>query len=235
MADSNKTEIMNPTDDLDSSRELRRIDAVYLLEEISTVLNFHRGIFYTIREILLRPGKSVNHFIHRDRSRLVKPVVFIIICSLAYTVFQQFFGFEDGYINYSFEENNMINKMFEWTDQNYGYTNLFFSIFIAFYVRIFFRKHAYNFFEVLILLCYTIGMSMLLFAFFGIIDTMTSVQIVDKGFLIGIIYIAWGIGDLFEGNVFKNTLKGLLCYILGLTTFVFLVLIVGTVLEKLFM
>ena len=68
-------------------------------------LNFDRGILYTVRELLLRPGKTVRQFIQEDRNRLVKPIVFIIVCSLIYSLIQQVVRFEDGYVGYSFEKN----------------------------------------------------------------------------------------------------------------------------------
>ena len=58
---------------------LKRIDGKYILSEIGSVFNFEKGILYTIRELLLRPGKNIQDFISKDRKRLVKPIVFIII------------------------------------------------------------------------------------------------------------------------------------------------------------
>lgn len=63
-------------------KQLQRIDGKYIISEISSVLNFDKGIFFTIKELLLRPGQNVHNFIHKDRNRLVKPVIFIIIHSL---------------------------------------------------------------------------------------------------------------------------------------------------------
>ncbi|MEM6298978.1 MAG: DUF3667 domain-containing protein, partial [Bacteroidota bacterium] len=60
-------------------KPLKRIDKAYILSEISSVLNLEKGIFYTIKELLIRPGKSIRTFIHEDRTRLVKPIVFIIV------------------------------------------------------------------------------------------------------------------------------------------------------------
>ena len=64
----------------DIKATLNRIDSAYLWNEIRSVLNFDKGLFYTIREILLRPGLTVKHFLYRDRSQLVRPLVFIILC-----------------------------------------------------------------------------------------------------------------------------------------------------------
>ncbi|MDN5481533.1 MAG: DUF3667 domain-containing protein, partial [Chryseobacterium sp.] len=60
----------------------KRIDGHYILHEIEHVLHFDRGILYTIRELLIRPGENIRNFISENRSRLVKPVLFIIVTSL---------------------------------------------------------------------------------------------------------------------------------------------------------
>jgi hypothetical protein len=43
--------------------KLHRIDGHYILHEIEHILHFERGILFTVRELLLRPGKSVKEFI----------------------------------------------------------------------------------------------------------------------------------------------------------------------------
>lgn len=213
------------------AKNLTRIDGKYILSEIGSVLNFDKGIFYTIKELLLRPGENVQNFIHKDRSRLIKPIVFIIVCSLTYTVLQQLLNFEDGYVNYSFDEDAVSTAIFGWVTKNYGYANLLISIFIALWIKIIFRKQDYNFFEVLILLCFIVGVGMLIFSFFGIIDSLINFKIIDKGFFIGVLYIAWGIGQFFKGNKFVNSLKGLLSYMLGIMTFTIIILIVGVMID----
>ena len=46
----------------DTKATLDRIDSTYLWNEVRSVLNFDKGVFYTIREILLRPGLTVKRF-----------------------------------------------------------------------------------------------------------------------------------------------------------------------------
>ena len=124
---------------------LKRINGQYILKEISSVLNFDRGILYSIRELLLTPGKNIQSFILEDRNRLVKPIIFIIITSLIYTLAQQFFRFEDGYVNTGGFEESATTKIFGWIQSNYGYANILMAIFIAGWIKVFFRKYEYNF------------------------------------------------------------------------------------------
>ncbi|NND07971.1 MAG: DUF3667 domain-containing protein [Saprospiraceae bacterium] len=80
-------------------KHLKRIDGSYILSEMVSVLNFDKGIFYTIKELLVRPGENVKKFICNDSNRLVKPIIFVIVCSLIYTIAQQLLKFEDGYVS----------------------------------------------------------------------------------------------------------------------------------------
>jgi hypothetical protein len=208
----------------------RRINGHYLLAEIGSILYLDRGILYTIRELLLRPGSSIRNYLLKNRNRLIKPVFFIIICSLVYTLLQQWLNFEDGYVNYSFKGESAAMDIFTWISQNYGYANLLMAVFMAFWIRVFFRKSGYNFFEILILLCYAMGMSMLFFALFGILDAVTGISIIGKGYFIGIIYASWAIGQFFNGKVL-GFIKGFMSYMLGIFTFSLVVLALGLMIE----
>ncbi|MFC5625670.1 DUF3667 domain-containing protein [Algoriphagus winogradskyi] len=213
--------------------ELKRIDRKYVFNEIGSVLNFDKGILYTVKELLLRPGKTVQEFILEDRNRIVKPIVFIIVCSLIYTLFQQLLNFEDGYVNYSQADDSTNSQIFEWVSNNYGYANIVMALFIALWIKIFFRKYGYNYFEILILLCFTMGMGMLFFAFFGIIDGLSGLRIIDKGMLIGIVYIAWAIGQFFDKKKIFNYLKAFSAYLLGFLTFSITVVMIGFLIDYL--
>lgn len=84
---------------------LKRIDGHYIAHEIEHILHFERGILYTVKGLLIAPGASVRQFINENRSRLVKPIIFIIITSLIYSVVNHFFHIEEGYMQIK-EKNN---------------------------------------------------------------------------------------------------------------------------------
>ena len=75
---------------------LARIDRGYIWKEISSILNFDKGIFYTIRELFLRPGKAVEEFLLYDRKKLIKPIIFVIFSSVVFIIAQQLLGFNTG-------------------------------------------------------------------------------------------------------------------------------------------
>lgn len=213
-------------------RELTRINGQYVLSEIGSVLNFRKGILFTIKELLIRPGKNIQQFILKDRNRLVKPIIFIIVCSLVYTFAQQLLRFEDGYVNYQGPSDSITVSFFAWIQNNYGYANILMALFIAMWIKILFRKYAYNYFETLILLCFVIGIGMLIYTVFGIIESFSGFKILHIGGIIGFVYSGWAIGQFFDQSKKLNYVKGFVCYLLGSITFFTLVILLGGIIDS---
>lgn len=210
-----------------NAKELLRIDGRYIANEISSVLNFDKGILYTIRELLIRPGATVRKFIAEDRNRLVKPVIFVIISSLVYSVLSEFLHFEDRYIKYDDSNYTTITVIFEWLQNNYGYGNLIMGVFIALWTKLLFRKYGFNLYEILILLCFVMGIGMIILAFFGTIQGLTSFKVLDYGGMLFVVYCSWAIGQFFDRKRVVSYLKALFSYMLGLITFTIAVFLIG--------
>lgn len=211
-------------------KELKRIDRKYILSEIGSVLNFDKGILYTIKELLFRPGITIRKFIREDRNRLVKPIIFIIISSLIYTVLRQILNFEDDYI-YIDDLPSTTTTIFEWIQNNYGYGNLIMGIFIAFWTKVLFKRYGYNFYELIILLCFVMGIGMLLLALFGLIEGLTNLKVLQFGGMAFVIYSTWAIGQFFDKSKWTSYLKALFAYFLGMLTFTLIILAVGSLID----
>ena len=212
-------------------RELKRIDQNYIFSEIGSVLNFDKGILYTIKELLIRPGVTIRKFIGEDRNRIVKPIIYIIVSSLIYTILREFLNFEDDYIYVDNLDSSTSTKIFKWNQNNYGYGNLLMGIFIAFWTKTLFKKYEYNFYEILILLCFVMGTGMLFLAFFGIIEGVTKLKVLQFGGIAFVIYVTWAIGQFFDSKKWTNFLNGLLAYFLGLITFTIAIILLGKLID----
>jgi len=210
--------------------KLKRIDRHYIQHEIEHILHLEKGIFYTVKELLIRPGKTIHNFISNDRSRLVKPIVFIIVTSLIYTLVNHFFHIEDGYLNFDKSKTTAINPLNEWIQSHYGYANIIMGVFLALSMKLFFRKYGYNFFELLILLCFVQGIGMLIFALFGIIEGLTHTHLLQYSGMLFIVYYSWAVGQFFEKNKYINYLKALGGYLLGMFIFSICLIFVGLLL-----
>lgn len=210
--------------------QLRRIDGRYILQEIGSVLNVERGFLYTTRELFIKPGQTIRSFLLDNRSRLVKPIVFIIITSLIYSLANHYFRFEDGYVQYQDSQDATSSKIFKWVQGNYGYANILMSLFIAVCIKLFFRTFKYTYVEILVLLCYIMGVGMLLFSLFGIVQGLSQIRLMQVAGIAGFIYTTWGIGQFFGGKV-MHYIIAFLAYISGMITFALTVIAIGTLVD----
>jgi hypothetical protein len=206
---------------------LKRIDGHYIIHEIEHVLHFERGILYTIRELITKPGQNIRNYLSENRSRIVKPIIFIIITSLIYTLISHFFHIEEEYVNYKGLEKSSIGTILKWIQGNYGYASILTGIFIAIWLKVFFRKYGYNFFELLIMLCFVQGISMLIFAVFAFAEGLLHLKLLNVAGIIGVIYIIWAIGNFFEAKKIGNYLKALISFLLGTITFYIIIFAIG--------
>lgn len=212
-------------------KKLERINGRYILSEVSSVLNFQKGIFYTVKELLIRPGQNVSAFISEDRNRLVKPIMFILITSLVYTVFINIFQFEDGYISYSGDKESTTIVIFKWVQANYGYANIIMAIFIGIWLKVFFRKYPVNYFEILILLCFVMGIGMLIYSVFGFAEGLTNVKLMQVGAILGFVYTTFAVGQFFEKRKVMSYVKAFFAYTLGVITFTFAAIGIGVLID----
>lgn len=199
--------------------KLKRIDGQFVLREIEHVLHFEKGLFFTIRELLIRPGKSVREYISENRSRLVKPIIFIIVTSLIYTLMEHFFHIEKGYFNMSDDKAAAVKVISNWVHDHYGYANIIMGFFIACWLKIFFRKQDVNIFEIAILLSFVMGMGMLFLAIAAFLKGVTGLNLMAAASFITFAYLSWAIGQFFDRNKFTNYLKAGAAYALGFATF----------------
>ena len=213
---------------------LKRIDGKYIIHEIEHVLDFERGIFYTIRELSKNPGQNIRKYLLENRTKLVKPVIFIIITSLIYTILNHLFQIEDGYVKYQEakgETSSAVGDIVKWVQEHYGYANIMMGIFIALWLKLFFKKSNYSFFEILVMLCFVMGMGMLIFSIFVIIQGITHFNIMTIAGVIGIAYCVWAIGQFYDEKKPASYIKGLFAYILGMITFWIFPVLVGTIID----
>lgn len=206
---------------------LKRIDGHYIIHEIEHILHFERGILYTIRELITNPGKNIRTYLSENRSRLVKPVIFIIITSLIYTLTSHFFHIKEELINFEVSDESAIGSILKWLQEHYGYTSILTGVFIAIWLKIFFKKYEYNFYELLIMLCFVQGISMLIFAIFAFLQGISHFNLLSFAGILGVIYMTWAIGNFFEERKLGNYAKALLAFFLGTMTFYIIVFVIG--------
>ncbi len=208
--------------------QVQRIGSRYLIHEVGHLLHYERGLFYTIRALLARPGATIRNYLSEDRRRLVKPIVFIIISSLVYTLANGFFKIEEGYVQFQqTDSTSTVALLFSWVQQYYGYANILMAVFIAFWLNLFFRKHSFNLFEILVMLCYIIGMGMLVLASFALIQGLVRIDIMAYAGMAATAYWTWAKGNFYNPKKWLSYVKSISAYLLGMITFFVILILIG--------
>lgn len=216
-------------------KAIKRLDWHYIVHDLFHVLHLETGIFSTVWKLLTAPGRTLREFISEDRTKIVKPVLFLVLTSLVYTLMMKVTHVEDQYIKISNDGKVMIPEyiglIFEWVRSNYGYSNLLMSIFIALWLRLFFRKFSYNLVEWMVILCYTMGMGMLFYFLFGILSLLFSTVLLNNGSILAVLYTSFAIGKVYNKPGFMPYFKAFWAYVLGFITFAIVLAVVGVSLD----
>lgn len=203
-----------------------RIDRHYLIQQLSAVLSFEKGFLFTLKQMLLFPGHSTRQFINGDRQRYMKPVVFLILCSFIYTLFNQWLAFE-GEMAHDLEikEGSQL-EFLRWIQGHYGYLNILTSIISAFWIKLFFSKFSYNLFEIIVLVCFYSGISMLIMAFFGVLQTLTGWRTYWESWLVTFVFSIYAISQFYNSRKISAYLRSAIACIIGYFSFMMLIVIV---------
>ncbi len=212
-------------------KNLKRIDKQYIMHEIEHVLHFERGILHTVKELFTNPGKNIRKYLTESRTRLVKPVIFIFLTSLLYTLINNFFHIEDAYVNNNVFDNSVIIKIINWMQSHYGYANLLTGIFIAMWLKILFKKYDYNFYELLIMLCFVMGISMIIFSVFALIEGLVHFKLLGFASIISFLYLILSIVSFFNDKKIGNYFKAIIAFLFGSITFYIIIIAIGATLD----
>jgi hypothetical protein len=218
---------------------LKRIDRQYIFHEIREVLGANKGLLFTIKKVFISPGTSVQQFLTKERHRFVKPIVFVILTSLIYALINLIFNsqisdnlFVSPIFGIVIEDSDGMKNVFKLLKGSLAYSNLLTGLFMAFWLKLFFKKAGYNIFEIFILLCFVIGVSTLLISIGTIIQSVTPLaEKINLNSIMGFIYFVWAVGQFFNRKKVASYLKTFFAYILGGITFVTIIIIVGIIIE----
>lgn len=107
-----------------------------ILQEIQqSILQIDKGIIYTTKELLIRPGHSIREYINGKRIQHFKPFAYILILSTIYVLMTQFSdkttfleeifrgmtdGMKDGENDTSKESLHFFISLLQWMKDNYA-------------------------------------------------------------------------------------------------------------------
>ncbi len=142
---------------------------------------------------------------------------------------------EDQYVQFDSGKYDTMGKMLKWVQDHYGYGNILMSLLIAFFLKIMFRKQQYNFYEIIVLLCYLLGVGMLIFSVSIFIEGIIQQKISAFLGMAAMIYIVWGIGKFYNPLKISSYVKATFAYLLGAGSMYLIIVITAILIDKLFL
>jgi hypothetical protein len=230
--------------DCGQKAKTKRITTKSVLEEVrKSLIHYDQGFFFTVLQLLRRPGHTVREYLEGKRAMHVKPVKFLLwTTALNFLVFH-LVGMDTDMINAlsAQQGNTKVSMKFSQFIFDHPAILLFLMIpNIALFSWLYFRRQAYNYAEHFVLNAYLMGMVSL----FGVISNPVlkligpSQSIFSAKFsivsMIWIGYIGWGYMQFFRPPQKKwlTWLKSVLAMFSG---YVMLILLITVLMAITFM
>jgi len=205
--------------------EIKRIDSNYIVNEIRSIINFEKGFLFTIKELIIRPEFRIKQFIKTDRNKIVKPILFLIICSIIYSIFNS-----SKLPRIEKKDESILELLANLLTENPGYANIILVFFTAVWIFVFFRKHKYNYYEILILLFFIAGIQVLINSIFEALEFFWEIE-VPFNRLIAYLYSGWVVGRFFNKRKVASYFLGYLAQILGAVCMLLSLIGIGELLD----
>ena len=182
-----------------------RINRHYIVHELQhSVLHVDKGIFFTIKELIMRPGEMLSGYLSGKRVSHFKPVAFLVILATLYGFICHFFKvYPEGSFSFTESGNSAVDEqslfIYEWVYGHYSFVMLAFTPFYALGAYLLFRKYGYNYMEFFVISCYIAGMQILmLIATYPIYYFTLSSWVVIFIFVLNYLYHIWVFIHLFR-------------------------------------
>lgn len=223
--------------------DVKRVDFQYIANEIpDSILQINQGFFFTVKELTLRPGRSIQNFLTGKRKAYYKPIAFFLVTATTYFLLAYLLGkdtiiddFISGVTN-SMKDNNKTSgiAVLEWISKNQSYFILLLIPVFSFASYLAFVRSQFNYFEHVVINLYITGYQMIIYLIFGFLFASESILSVSA-VLFGFIYNFWAFSQLFCEK--KNLKRFLLIVLIYINFFVlfFVILLITAKVQKLIM
>ena len=150
----------------------------FLTELVDNVFQINKGLFFTIKELSLKPGHTIKFFLEGKRKNHFKPIAYVFLLSTIYflvsklsdspTLIEDFFaGASDGV-----QKQDSIVKfpIVEWLSNNYAYTTLLLIPIFSLASFISFLGLKRNYLEHIVINSYITGHQAIFYSFFAFVS-----------------------------------------------------------------
>ncbi|MFC6098410.1 DUF3667 domain-containing protein [Flavobacterium qiangtangense] len=130
------------------SAATHQLNAHFIWHDIQHGLfHFDKGMYYSAKELYLRPGHSIREFIEGKRIKHFGPISLVIVLATIYGLLYHYF---DINLFKNAQEGIKLN-LNDWISKHYSWLTLATIPFYTFGTYISFRKQGYNYIEYLVL------------------------------------------------------------------------------------
>ena len=215
------------------SADTQRLDFKFLLKNLhkNFIKIFHKGIFYTSRQLFTRPGHSIREYIEGKRVNHFEPIGLLIAFAAFYAVLyhtfeiDMFSGLSDNTLNAKLDLRSAGN----WITDHFSLVTLLFVPVYSIGSFLLFRKQGYNFYEHIYLNTFLASQRLLIrlatFPLLVILDGTENIfPFRDLLILADIILMVWSYTQFF------NKVKRIKAVLLGVLSYaIFFVILIGLI------
>ncbi len=201
-----------------------RIDLSSFISDISeTILQVDKGFFFTLKQLFLRPGKSIQDYLEGKRKNYFKPLGYLMILSTIYFFVSQstqqstlisasMKGVIEGASGNSFDTETPT--VLSWFYRNYAYTILLLLPVFSFASFLAFRKYKKNYLEHMVINSFITGQQAVFSLAFALLSFLVDYTISDIFLLlVPVLYNTLVFYQLFsEGSRVMNIVRTIATY-----------------------
>ncbi len=129
------------------------------------LFHFDNGIFFTIKQLLTRPGHSIREFVNGKRVRHFKPLSFVVIVATFYGLLSHYFlnnSFDSVPIHKTKDIIGAYETISRWSLSHLAYSTLILILTTTVASYLIFKKQGYNIVEHLILNTFYRGLTLVI-------------------------------------------------------------------------
>lgn len=139
-----------------------RLSMHYIWHDIQHGLfHFDNGIFYTVKELLTRPGDTIREFLEGKRVRHFKPFSFVVVLATFYGLLYHYLVSHLSDSKPINSKENILNAyvtVIRWTTDHFAISTLLLIVITTIVSYFIFKKRGYDFAEHLVLNTYICGL-----------------------------------------------------------------------------
>ena len=158
---------------MNQTRESKRITIRTLINEAWHALtHVEQGLWRTIIDLGVAPGKMLHNFLAGERRPYQKPFSFLLIGTGLFAIVMLFFHKYYLVPHPLTEEDKLYNTVFIMESKYYSWLQLLLLPLYGFVAYMVFKKASYNYGEWIVVCCYVISFTLLLIIPFYILDSL---------------------------------------------------------------